>query len=350
LNAAKEPQRDFTFTLAPGANTSLRIGRAYLTGRTVGEWLYFVKTTKQRSANFTQSAQLEVPLSYVAPRIGGSYGTTRQRLNAEIDVRARRKTKTFFVGSSVRLSARTSVDAEWLLDLFDIADDEFLGVNLQEALSRRTTGARASLEYVATPLTTIIVRGEAGSDRFDFTSLRDSDSVSVKAGVQMKPLALFAGEALVGVRHFAPLDSRLPVFTGLVSAVGMTYNARETTKFNVQVGRDVDYSFLPDTPYFVMSSVTLGMTQVLGASWDVIASGSRTTLSYRALRHAAGLSDLPSVAAATDRSTGYHLSLGYHFAFQARIGFDVDYSRRDSTALERTYDGFRAGGSFSYGL
>jgi hypothetical protein len=318
------------------------MGRAYLTGRTTAEWLYFAKATKQRAANFNQDVQLTLPTSYATPRFGVSYGTTRQRLNDEIDARARRKAKAVQIGSDVRVSPRTSLDGEWRYTTFEIAEDQFLGVNLADALNRQTTTAQLSLKYAATPLTTLVFRGASAWDRFERNALRDSDSVSAMAGFDLKPLALISGSALVGVRHFNLLDDRLPDFTGVISAVGVTYNARETTKVNAKVSRDVDYSFLAETPYFVSTGVTLGVIQGVGGNWDVVVNGTRTMLAYRVF----DTTDVPP----STTTWGYHVSLGYHFSFNARLGFDVDYTRRDSSFFGRNYDGFRAGGSFAYGL
>jgi hypothetical protein len=344
FNSTTAPERDFTATLAPGVTSALRLGRVYFSGKTLGEWIYFMKSTKQRSANFNQDLDVRVPLSYFTPRLGGSYGTTRQRLNAELDVRARRKTKTAFIGSIVRFSARTALDVEARLSTFDMADDEFLGINLQEQLDRRETSERVSLDYMLTPLTTWRVTAEHLSDRFTFSRLRDSDSTRVTTGVTMKPLALFSGDAMVGVRVFSPRDSAIEPFTGLVSAIGMTYHMRETTKIAFKVNRDVDYSFLPETPYFLDGTLSVGLTQVVGAAWDVGASVDRTTLRYRGLQN--GSAVLPG----TDHSWTYHSGVGYHLSDGTRIGFDLDYVRRDSSSFGRNFDGVRAGGSFAYGL
>jgi hypothetical protein len=345
FNTDAAPERDFTATLAPGARTTLRLGRARFTGQSTAEWLFFMKASEQRSTNFSQDGVVDVPLSYLTPRVGGTYGTTRQRLNAELDLRARRKERSWFAGASIRLSARTSADVEWRERAFDIADDTFLGVSLRDELNRTTRVGTLALNYRLTPLTTLVVRGEREADRFEFSTLRDSDWTRVMAGVDMKPLALFAGSALVGVRQFTPRDARVDGFTGLVAAIGMTYNMRETTKVSIKFDRDLDYSFEPERPYFLLNGVTLGLTQVLGADWDVVGSAGRTSLGYRALRQATA----PFVGQ-TDRSLLYHTSLGYHFGAGARVGFDVDYVRRDSTAAGRDYHGFRAGGSFTYGL
>jgi hypothetical protein len=344
FNSAADPERDFTATLAPGVKSALRVGRVYVSGRTEGEWVYFTKATKQRSVNFNQDLDVSVPLSYVTPRLGGSYGTTRQRLNAELDVRARRKTKTAFIGSAVRFSARTTLDVEARITTFDMADDQFLGINLQQQLDRRETSGRVSLDYMLTPLTTWRVTAERLFDRFTFSHLRDSDSTRVTTGVTMKPLALFSGDAMVGVRVFSPRESAVEPFTGLVSAIEMTYHMRETTRMAFKANRDVDSSFLPDTPYFLQGTLSVGLTQVVGAAWDVGAGVDRTALRYRGLRN--GSAVLPG----TDRSWRYHSGVGYHLSDGTRIGFDLDYVRRDSSSFGRDFDGFRAGGSFAYGL
>src|SRR5687768_13743055 len=85
LNEPGEPARDFTATLVPGVDSTLRIGRGRLTGKTSLEYVHFNQTRSQRSANVNQEARAELLLNRITPYAVGTYLRTRQRPTPEID-------------------------------------------------------------------------------------------------------------------------------------------------------------------------------------------------------------------------------------------------------------------------
>src|SRR5207247_9571604 len=86
----------------------------------------------------------------------------------------------------------------------------FLGASLHDELSNTITSQSLTLRHQLTPLTGITLGVGKQQDRFDFSSLRDSDSTYVDVGVKFDPFALLKGGATVGYRNFEPLVAGLP--------------------------------------------------------------------------------------------------------------------------------------------
>ena len=68
-------------------------------------------------------------------------------------------------------------------------------------------------------LTAVVVLGWMLMQRFAFDRLRNSNSVKVMPGFEMKPSALVSGRVFVGFRRFAPLNPAVPEYSGPVASV-----------------------------------------------------------------------------------------------------------------------------------
>jgi hypothetical protein len=169
--------------------------------------------------------------------------------------------------------------------------------------------------------------------------------VRLAPGFEFSPDALLKGRASVGVRRFKPVSGELPDYTGPVAAVELSFAPRETTRFDVKVDRDVQYSFEPLTPYYVATGGGVTVMQRLVGQFDVTGSFARHMLAYRAIEGAALDRDRRDNVNILGGGVGYHLSQG------ARIGFNVEYSERQSNdVLRREYDRLRMFGSVTYGF
>lgn len=345
LNQDVNPQRDFTMTFLPGVDSWLRVGRARLSGRSGAELVYFRKVGTQRSVGFSQQGRIALALNRVTPYFVADYMDSSRRPNAEIDARVRQTTKTLMAGVTLRVGWRAVVDLAARQQRLALEEEQFLGVNLAEALDRRTQRFAGDLRIQLTPLTTFVVKNSIQRDRFTFSSERDSDSIGVVPGLEFKPRALISGSAFVGYRHFRPRQTNQSVFSGVVAAVALSYLAGDSTRFNGKLDRDVDYSFEPAQPYFVSTGGNVSMTQALGGRWDVIVRGGRQRLDYRNL-----IGATPAVTPLRlDRIVIVGTGLGYRLGIDARIGFDINYGRRLSPLVNRRYSGVQFGGSFTYG-
>jgi hypothetical protein len=75
---------------------------------------------------------------------------------------------------------------------FDDPDSPLADV-LAANLNRWAIPGAMQLRYRLTTLTTFVINAEAIQDRFDGDALRDTNSISVMPGFEMKPSALVSG-------------------------------------------------------------------------------------------------------------------------------------------------------------
>ncbi len=346
FNAADSPTRDFTASFGPGVDTWLRIGRARLSTQTVVEWTYFKKADQQRSLNTTQLAKLEVDLATVTPYISGGVVSTRQRPNLEIDERVRQHRTTAGLGGRIHLGGRSRLDVDIRREQLDFGEDTLGTDALTAALNREVTEGAIAFRMDLTPLTTFVVRTGLSSDVFEFSNVRDSKSLTVLPGLEIKPSALISGKASVGFRKFDAQSALVPDFTGVIAAVDVGYVMREVTRFGVKVDRNLDYSFQVDQPYFVATSALFDVKQALGLSWDVVGRAGRATLAYQGFL---GTDESVASSRQRDRITTFGVGIGRRLTEGIRVGIDIDHGRRRSDSTSRGYEGFKVGGSFTYG-
>jgi hypothetical protein len=281
-----------------------------------------------------------------------AYVNTRQRQNFEVDVRSRHLENNIDAGLDYRITPKLSVEVaarRW--DTRYAADARFDGTSLQRTLNRKTTGPQVIVRHRLTPLTTLAVRYDNLSDRFEFSPARDSDSYRIMPGVEFKPKALISGTAYVGYRKFSPVNAALlPAFSGLVSQLGLSYTLLGATTLGVNYRRDLTYSYEEAQPFFVDDSVGVAVRRALGSRFDVLVSADRHKYAYNDLLVVLPLPQSP-VDHRIDTTWSYAGSIGYRLGRGARIGFGGWYSRRSSTTKSfRDYDNLRIGTTATYGF
>jgi hypothetical protein len=346
FNSAERPTKDFTMSLGPGVDTWLHIGRSLLSTQTLVEWTYFQKSAGQRSFNTSQTGRLEFDLTSVTPFVAGGVVNTRQRPNLEIDQRVRQNRVNAALGTRVELGGRSRIDVDMRREQIDFGDDQPGDALVRTALNREVTEGGIAFRMDVTPLTTFVVRTGVAYDTFEFSRMRDSDSVTVLPGLEMKPSALISGKAAVGYRKFNAKSTIVPDFSGIVAAVDVGYVIREATRFGVRVDRNLDYSLQVDSPYFVVTTTNVDVKQALGYSWDIVGRAGRAALAYQGLLADGGGEP---VTRQRDRLTTYGVGVGRRLGEHIRVGFDVDHNQRHSETAFRGYEGFKFGGSFTYG-
>jgi hypothetical protein len=346
FNEADDPKADTTAAIGPSIQLWLRPGGTRLSAKVGAQYLYFRQWDNQRAWNTSNDARWEVPLSRFTPFVEGSYVNSKERMGYEIDSRSRRRDDSAGVGTNFRLTGNTTLVLGFRQ--FHAKYDEkesFLGTELADALNRTEQRSKLQLRYAITPLTTFVVEGEVGRDRFSRSNVRDSDSVKAMSGFQIKPLALISGKVLAGYRQFKPLTSSLPDYRGFAATVDAAYVSRGSTRYQVKVDRDVAYSFEPTRPYYALLDMGAEVTQRLGPSWEAVVRGSRQTLKYRLVGSGA--------SSATPGDRGYVTGggIGYRPAETLRLGIDANYyTRKSDFEGRRDYEGLRVFGSISYGI
>jgi hypothetical protein len=348
FNNADE-KKDFTFTIVPRATMWIPFARrALLTAAAGTDVVYFQKYRSERSLNPQLRLRGEGAMGRILAFAEGTYLNSRQRPNFEIDARLRRTEHTARLGTSIRLDQKTAIDVSGSQSEVNFAADAvFNDVNMRETLNRTTRSALVSFREDVTPLTSVVVRGEAATSRFPLSPVRDADTFSVMPGVELKPRALISGSAYVGVRRFTPRSQSLPTFNGPVASATLNYTLQSSTRFSVTADRDLAYSYEPRQPYYVVDGYGLTVRRQIVGRTDITAGAIRQQYAYRAF---AAVQD-PAADGRVDVTKTYSASLGYRFGQDTRLGFGASFRQRESNSVgQRDYQGFRFITTLDYGL
>ena len=336
-----DARRDFTFTFAPKADIWVPFGRrALVTTEAATDVVYYQQYASERSINPGLNVRTDVFLGRLTPFAEGGYLRTRQRPTFEIEARSLRQERSMAAGVAARVWSKLSIEvAGGYRDLEFDADASYNEVNLREALNRSTTTRSAEARYAVTPLTTVLFRTEASTDRFELSPVRNADSLTLLPGVEFKPLALVSGNAHVGYRRFRPESSGLEPFAGLVASAALSYTFRGSTRVTVTADRDLTYSYERSQPYFVVDGAGVSVRRQIVGAFDVTAAVQRRQYSYRNLVLPGFTSVDPNRVDVTRTWSG---SLGYRLGGTMRAGFGAAYRQRSTTDPRyRDYSGFR---------
>jgi len=361
FNAAGQPESDFTATLTPSADIWVPVARRALLQTTVGtDLVWYNNFDTERSIDPHVTSRAEIYLRRITLFADGGYRNTRQRLNYEVDLRARHVEQAAEAGVALRLTPKFSIEtAGHYADLRFDGDTTLDGIRLQRTLNQETRGYSVTARHRVTPLTALALRYEQLEDSFEFSPARDSKSFRVMPGIEFKPRALISGSAYVGYREFTPQnDGALPKFSGLVAQLGLSYTLLGSTTFGVTYSRDLTYSYEVLQPFFIDNAVGASVRRALGRRFDVIVSADRFEYAYENLAVEAPATGDPLAVTPVkapleqrvDKTWNYAASLGYRIG-NGRVGFGVAYWERDSNQrVFRSYDNLRFGTTVTYGF
>ncbi len=342
----QNPKRDFTLTVVPRTDLWLRMGRTWFTGAIDEQIVWYQKYTTERAANTTYSLGWKVPLNRLTANVGASYANVRDRPGFEIDARSRRKELGYSGSVEVRALSKTFFGVTASRQKVDFDKDAvFLNSNLQFELNRVTTSGGLTVRHQITPLTSVSLTATRSQDRFEFSSLRDSNSTAAAATISFDPFALIKGSATFGYRDFEPLTPGLENFKGATAAVNLSYTLLGTTRFSLGATRDVAYSYDVNQPYYLQTGVTGSIAQQLFGPFDVVGRAGAQNLAYR---DRAGV--IIQASNRIDHVRTYGGGIGYRMGKDLRLGFNVDETRRVSDVELRQYHNLTMGISVTYGF
>jgi hypothetical protein len=338
------PKKDFTLTIVPATDAWLHMGPTWVTGSLKEEVIWYQKFATERAANNTYSVGWKVPLSRLNLSTSATYKDVKERPGFEIDARARRKEFSYDGSAEFRSLSKTffGVKASRTRERF-AGDAVFLGSNLETELNRVSTRTSAFVRHQVTALTSIAVNATRTQDRFEFSSLRNSNSTGVSADIQFDPAALIKGSLSIGYRDFEPVSPDLPNFKGTTAAVNLSYTLLGTTRFSFGATRDVQYSYDVNQPYYLQTGFTGSVAQQLFGPVDVVGRVGTQNLAYR---DRAGADVL--VSNRVDYVHAYGGGIGYRMGQDLRLGFNADKTRRLSDVARRQYDNLTFGMSVTY--
>jgi hypothetical protein len=343
---SKPAERDFTMTVTPRAELSMRVARARLTGVVKEDLVYFHRFESERSANTSGQGTIVVPFNRLTLTASGEYLNIRDRPGFEIDARSQRTERGSSGTIEVRPFGKTFIGLT--VSRADVRFDRdvtFFGSSLAHELNRTMMAASVSVRHQLTPVTSIIGRVDRQQDRFEFSHLRDSTSTKVTGGMQFDPFGLIAGSAVVGYRTFTPSSPGIVGYRGLITSIGIAVRATGSMRLGVQAVRDIQYSYDIVQPYYMQTGVEGTIQRQITGPLDLLARIGVQHLSYRGR--------VGSSASGLDRTDAIHSfggGIGYRIGRAMRIGLNVDKQHRTSDLVGHGYDGLRYGTSVTYGF
>lgn len=338
-------QDDFTFTLVPKTDAWMKVGPSWISGFVREDLVWYQEFSSERAANTSTAANWIVPLNRLRFSVGGSYLWARERPSLEIDARVPRRETQYSGAAEVRTFSRTFFGVQASRRRVDFQDEaSFVDAALQFQLDRVATAVAVTARHELTPLTSISFDVGRQDDRFEFSTLRDSDSTTAGVQVIFDPSAAIKGSARVGYRDFNPVDSSVPGYQGPTVAVDLSYILLGSTRFGVQVTRDVQYSYDINQPYFVQSGLAATIQQQIYGPVDAIAG-----LGFYSLDYHDRVGAIVLFPDRTDKDRSFNVGVGYHMTPDLRIGARLEKQWRDSENPIRRFAGFRIGLVCSYG-
>lgn len=316
-----QQQGDWVASFAAGLAPVWDAGKVRIAADTGVVYNYFRTFTQERGVDAKARGQIDIPIERVRLHLGGGYANLRQRVNYEIDQRARRSENDLLGGIDVALGGRTTLGLGVRRAVVRFADDEPLTQTLRETLNRQERTAAVSFEYAATPFTSLVVSGDRGTHRFDLSPGRNGNSGGVSGGLVISPDAVIGGQFSVGWRRVTVSQPLIENFSGLTWTGDLSTVIGTSTRLGIRGKRDVSFSSDELSPYYVQTTVGIGLTQALSDGWQIGARADRAWLNYA---HAINES-VPNYLETVNVIGG---QLSYRFPGGFRLGLEIESQQR----------------------
>ena len=330
FNETENPKSDFTTTVAAPIDWWFRFGRVppARRRRLRGRLLRGIRRTRAASTNAT-SSRCSCRSTGSGRTSAARTSSTNDRPGYEINDRVRHTETGVNGGIVVRLTSRLDLDVSGRETTYEYRDQNYAGNPYsRHSEPPTTTNYGAQTRYKLSSLTTLTLLADSVRERYTGTPERDNDGYRILPGVEFGEYALITGKAQVGYRKLDTIAQGMPDFSGLVANAELSYVLGEVTRFTVGVSRDIHFSYEVTEPFYVQPGLTLSVTQQVGGPWDVQARGSWYRLDYQR----AATAPANQAPERVDRYQTFGGGVGYRLGRDIRVGFNVDYFRRDSTA------------------
>jgi hypothetical protein len=329
FNEEGERKSDFTFTLGPQAQVFYGSERIRVRTTAGVSYVYYARYPSERAVNpvvrFEATYLLGRRITFFTDN---AFAFTKDRPNAEVDKRTRRRGSEVLAGVRVGLGPRIGVQ-------FDVRDSrtyyghaEYLGVALEETLDREWRIDSLSLSYRLTPYTSVFTGVSLAHYRFPNTPDRDGTTRGVSAGLRFGERAKVAGEAVVGYSIYDAASMATKDHRGMTFNLRLSSALTDSLLVSFDGRQDLQFSYSKTDPYYLNHRYWLSLTQHLTRHLDVSAGTQQERLHY---------------GNGTDRLQNYTFGPGVTLR-GIRLGAFVGYShRRAASGLNQTYEGFRYG-------
>jgi hypothetical protein len=323
FNEPTNPKSDFTFTFTPKLEVLLRPGPVHLTYTTSTDYVYYETYSSERGTNFFSGLKADFDFGPFHPYVSTGHNNTRDRLNREIDARARHQDTNYGTGVRVELveGVFATASARYSQTAFDPAAT-FRGESLQTTMNQKTEGVDAGGGFALTPLTTFQVTVTREQTRFDFSPDRNSETWRVMPTVSFSPLAILQGTAALGYRQFTGHSVEVPDYSGFVATVTLGATVAEHHHIETTFSRDLQYGYDATASEYLETGLQVSWAWQITSPLDLKLSGGRSRLHYRS----------PSVNASSsdDTAHNYSASVGWRLRQNFKVAINADWRGRDS--------------------
>lgn len=326
FNDAVNPKSDYTFTVIPGAKILIKPALMRVEYTTATEYVYYRQYKSERSTNNSSGLRVQFNLARIQPYLMTSGVSSKERLNTEVDARARHHDRAYGAGLGVKVGSRLTLGSAVRVThtTFD-PGSTFRGQDLTRSFNSDVRSIETSANLELTPFTTFTLAVSREQNLFTQAHERDSDSWRVTPTVTFSAQAVLSGAIAFGYRRFTPRSPSLPSFSGLVATATAGTTLWSRYKLEMLFGRDLRYSYQTDTPYYLATGGGLTATVALVGPFDLTMNGNRQILAYRG-----NLVALNTKLPGDDTYTGYGGGFGYRPIERLRVGINAAWSRRNS--------------------
>ncbi len=327
------PKEDYLIAAQPDASVFTRLRFVKVSAYAGLELNYFKTYTSEDSVGHALRGRVDLLLGRLRPFIAAGETKTRTRPNGEVDVRADRRDNEFSGGLAFDLSAHSLVYAAGIRTSYAFEDAFQDGVNVGETMTRDGNDYSLGVRTDLTPLLSLTVSGGYHEDLFTDVPLRNTESYYTTAQFRFAPEGVINGSAAFTYRAMTPADPLVRPYRGMLGVVGLTYSFMEIGRFNLGLGRNLEYSFDTAEAYYLENTVSLAYTHRLVGMVDAQIKGTRSLFDYEASISEPAHEDTLDVAAG---------SLGYNLKNRTRVALNYEFSRRRSPATsDRNYERHR---------
>lgn len=330
FNEPESPKEDYLIAMQPDLSVFSRLRFVKVSAYAGAELSYFQTYTSEDSVGHQLRGRVDLLLGRLRPFVAGGETKTRERANAEIDVRANRVSDELSGGIAFELSAHSLVYAATARTSNAFEDAFEDGVNVAETMTRDGYDYSAGLRTDITPLLSLTVFGGYHEDRFTSVPERNSESYYSTAQLGFSPEGVINGAASLTYRAMTPVDPAVRAFKGILGTAALGYSFLEVGRFGLGLSRNIEYSFDTAEAYFIENSVSLSYTHRIVGMVDVQARAARSLFNYDASE------TVPPHEDTVDTVAG---SLGYNLRNRTRVALNYEYSRRRSpVSADRNYE------------
>jgi hypothetical protein len=271
------PISDFTATVSPVLNTFILYkNRVILDFSLNPEYVYFVKTERERALNFEVSSGVKINL-FNRFVLSGEYlyERARRRASSEFDVRANQVLNSVQGRFFYETARETSFGLTAILRQYDFEDELAPGqeIYLSRLLNRREQTLNGEFYYRLSPETFLFLTAGYTDYRFDDDESRWRDSYSYQGsgGVRFPILGNVRGTISLGYKRLIPRVGYKKSFTGPIGNTNIEARVRRFI-FRGRFSKDVRFSYWTNNAFFVEyvygAGISFYITQFFRVDYD----------------------------------------------------------------------------------